>query len=464
MKTTQSRRQFIQSVVGTAGACKLVTLMPHAAFAAGEAPKRLLCVFHPMGYLDNSFWPTGDGADFTLGETQQALNPHKSKLLYVDGLLNSGRAYWEPRWGALGLETDNEHGSGMCGVFTGSWIDKSHGYAASASIDQAVANAVYAKTPTPFKSIALALGAANGSHGNAFYVGAGNPAKPMTSPNQAYDTLFAKLQVQAPGAMPDNSAFLKSKMEKQRVIDNARAEFKAVCARIGSAEKAMCDAHLEGINQLESRLKSLSPVSSAGCSKPSVPGALSDPQASIRAQMDVIKSAFSCDLSRVATLQIGGADGGIDVAGFANQHATTHATGPGASSGVLSDHKKWDAWWASQWSYLLTQLDSVKEGNGTLLDNTLIVFGSDTTTGQSIPEDQGAHNFYRFPLWLAGGSNFAFKTGRRVKLATPPPATRVNAKWRYHNSLLVSVGRAFGLDMNTFGTWDQGKGPIAELT
>lgn len=251
---------------------------------------------------------------------------------------------------------------------------------------------------------------------------------------------------------PDNTAFLKAKALKQRVIDTSRAELKAVCDRIGAAEKAMCDAHLQGISQLESRLNGLQPVASAGCSKPAAPVSSGDPQPTIRANMDLIRSAFACDMSRVATLQMGGADGGISVSGFANQHETTHAVN-------IGDHKKWDAWWASQWAYLLQQLDSVKEGNGTLLDNTLIVFGSDTTTAQSL--STGAHEFYRFPIWLAGGSNFAFKTGRTIKLATP--ARPANAQWRYHNTLLVSVARAFGLDINTFGTWDQGKGPMAEL-
>lgn len=418
-----------------------------------------MCV-SPHGVLRKLVLATGEGAGLTLGESQQALNPHKSKLLYVDSVLNSARAWWEPRYKAL--ETDNEHGSGINGIFSGSWIDKSHGYSASASIDQAVANAVYAKTPTPYKSISLGVNAGSGSHGNALFVGAGNPVKPMTSPNQAYDALFAKLQVQAPGGMPDNSAFLKSKLQKQRVIDNALGVQDGLRSH-RSTRKAMCDAHLEGINQLEARLKSLSPAASAGCSKPGAPGPGGDPQGTIRTQMDLIKSAFSCDLSRVATLQIGAADGGIEVPGFANQHSTTHSSGPDMSASVAADHKKWDSWWAGHWSYLLTQLDSVKEGNGTLLDNTLIVFGSDTTTGQSIPMDQGAHNFYRFPIWLAGGANFAFKTGRRVKIASPPVSVRPNGQFRYHNSLLVSAARAFGLDVNTFGTWDQGKGPLAEL-
>lgn len=458
MKTAASRRKFLQSVAGAAAASKLMSLMPHAAFAAGEAPKRLLCVFHPMGYLETSFWPQGEGASFQLGESQAALEPYKSKILYVDGLMRSDRAHWESaRWKIHGK--DNEHGSGINGSFTGSWIDDS-GYAASASIDQLVANHLFAQDKTPFKTVDLAVSHGDGGHASAFFAAAGTPVRPLQSRQQAFDTLFANLKT---GVTPgENAAFLKEKRQKQRVIDTVRAEFKAVCGRIGNEEKAMCEQHLAGIAQLESRLSSAQP--GIACAKPVVGTSAPDQSAQMRGHMDLIKSAFACDLARVATLQFGGADGGIDPRDMANQHATTHATGDAPTPQVFDDHKKWDAFWAKHMAYLLEQLSSVKEGNGTMLDNTLILVGSDTHTGQS--RSKGAHQAYRAPYWMAGGGNFAFRTGRTVKLPTPPISTdvgRTGGQWTYHNALLVSVVRAFGMSTNTVGTWDQGKGPVPGL-
>ncbi len=458
-KPASSRRRFIQSTVGGAAASKPMTLLPLAAFAQGAAPKRLLCVFHPMGYLENSFWPTGEGASFTLGETQQALNPRKSKLLYVDGLMASSSSWWDARWKAH--ESDNEHGNGINGCFTGSW--KNGEYAATPSIDQVVASALYAQSPTTYKSISLRLNAGAGGHGNAFFISGGNPVKPLNSASQAFDTWFANLKVESGAATPDNSLFLKQRMLKQRLIDNSRRELKAVCDRIGAAEKQMCEAHLEGINQLETRLKASAAPVAAGCSKPATAADSSDPQTGVRRRMDLIRSAFACDLARVATLQIGGADSAFDVAGLPGQHDTTHASGDNGSPTVLADHKRWDTWWASQWAYLLQQLDSVQEGNGTMLDNTLILFGSDTTTGQHPQIGVGAHASYRFPIWIAGGKSFAFRTGRSVKLAYPktrPSEGSWGPSWTYHNALLLAVARSFGLNINAFGTMDQGKGPL----
>lgn len=457
MKAAASRRQFIQSIVGAAAASKLMNLMPHAAFAAGEAPKRLLCVFHPMGYLENSFWPSGEGSSFRLGETQTALEPYKSKLLYVDGLMRSDRAYWEDaRWKVHGK--DNEHGSGINGSFTGSWIGDS-GFAASASIDQLVANHLFAQKPTPFKTIDLAVAKGGGPHGSAFFAAAGTPVKPMEARKQAFDTLFANLKTGTPGG--DDAALQKEKAQKQRVIDTVRAEFKAVCSRIGAEEKAMCDQHLAGIAQLESRLASLQ--GGASCAKPIVGAPSSEQSVEMRGQMDLIRSAFACDLARVATLQFGGADGGIEASGIPGQHETTHAVGDSGTQSVIEDHKKWDALWAKDMAYLLQQLNSVNEGNGTMLDNTLILVGSDTNTGQTII--RGAHQGYRATYWMAGGSNFAFKTGRTLKLPYPVSNDfhRNGPMWTYHNALLVSIAKAFGMNLNAVGTWDQGKGPVPGL-
>jgi len=120
----------------------------------------------------------------------------------------------------------------------------------------------------------------------------------------------------------------------------------------------------------------------------------------------------------------------------------------------------------------MEQLSSIPEGSGTMLDNTLVVFGSDTTTGQTLAV--GAHNGFRFPMWIAGGGNFAFETGRQMMLPAMPPGTPATAsnkwgydykggKYLYHNALLVSVAQAFGMPINSYGSHDQGVGGVPGL-
>lgn len=475
MKTRGSRRSFIANIAGAAAATRLLPLMPRAAFAATEAPKRLLCVFSPLGYLENFFWPRGEGADFTLGETQKVLTPYKDKLLYVDGLMLSGHNTGDKRRDRAGVKWDNEHGQGISGVFTGSIKDLQGVYSMTESIDQTVAKHLYAQKATAYKSIALAASSGNpGPHGSAFFFGGGQPVTPITVPRVAFDTYFDKLQIGEPSAA-DAAAAARRKLLKQSVLDTVRSELDAVCSRLGTSERRLCDAHLAGLRSVEKRIQDSGEGKPAQCAKPGQPIAKEgtyDTERDVRANIEIIRSAFACDLTRVATLQIGNADGGVDLDGYAGHHETSHSVTAQPSAKVVADHKAWDQFFAKQWLYLLQQLSSIPEGSGSMLDNTLIVFGSDTTSGQSLAV--GAHNGYRFPIWMAGGSNFAFPTGRQLTFPAMPPDTTANAanmwgynekgrKYLYHNSLLVSVAQAFGMNINSYGTYDQGVGPVPGL-
>jgi Protein of unknown function (DUF1552) len=316
-------------------------------------------------------------------------------------------------------------------------------------------------------------------HTTVFHSKAQTPVTAQTNPQSVFDSLFKDFSgptapVTDP-AKPVDTTAQRLRDQKQSILNMVRADLNRLKSVAGSDDKRKLEAHLDGISSLENRLPKLAPVSSGGgsvpagtatvgCAKPTLRSG-NDTVNAVQSQMDLITAAFACDMTRSASLQLGICDGFTDVAGFVGQHETTHSSGDGASQATLSEHKKWDRWYASHWAYLLGKLDSIKEGNGTLLDNTLIVFGSDTTTCRSHP-DGGAHNFYRFPLWMAGGGNFAFKTGQYIKLPWGPNPNGLEQikKWIPHQRLLTSVARAFGLNVDKFGATDPGSGPLSQLT
>jgi hypothetical protein len=101
-----------------------------------------------------------------------------------------------------------------------------------------------------------------------------------------------------------------------------------------------------------------------------------------------------------------------------------------------------DRWYATQFAYLLSALDSVKEGNGTMLDNTLVVWGREMGTT--------SHKMQPVNLILAGSARGKLATGRFLNGNALP-----------HARLLVSVGRLMGLDINSVGDIDVNSGPLA---
>ncbi|MES1172029.1 MAG: DUF1552 domain-containing protein, partial [Bacteroidota bacterium] len=368
-----SRRKLLGSLVGAGAAARLLPFLPAGAFAqTAAAPKRLLCVFHPMGWLENDFFPrrTSD-TEFTLGPSVAALNDLKSKLIFMDGLMLYGNRYF------FTSSDDNEHGKGMAMAFTGS---TKHVYADGPSIDAAVADALVAQgITTPYKSLALGVNVpAAGAHTMCFFSAAQRPINPQNSPQAVFDTIFKN--VMASGAPPvDATAANRVRRQKQSVIDLVRGDLMRVCARVGTSEKEKCDAHLQAVRDIENRLAPAGPAAPpvVGCTKPAVPTA-GNLIATVQQQMDMVTAAFSCDLTRVATLQLGFADGGLKQIDGLDHHSVTHAVGDTMQSPVaIANHQQIDRWHADRFSYLLRKLDSVKEGNGTLLDNTLVLFASD---------------------------------------------------------------------------------------
>ena len=483
-----SRRRMLAAFAAAGGASRLGPFLPAAVHAA-VAPKRILTIFSPMGYLESSFWPTGTGSDFSLGATQTALSPWKNKLLYLDGVGIYGTQYWFPK----DVQDGNEHGNGYNMVFTGC---KSQGGATGPSVDQVIADYQYGQAKTQYRSLALGVTESQG----CFYSKAKTPTIGQTNPKAAYDLLFKNFNgpTLPAGTVPgnvggtgtqapiDTSAVDRSRKQKLAVLNVARADVGRIRGLAGREDQKKLDAHLDGLSSLENRLKTMggsgmvSPVTpktpssppappgsaGEGCAKPALISGESLDNA-VHSQMDIITAAFACDLTRSASL-IMAHHNGMDVFPDVGQHDTTHAISTKQPNPtVLENHRKYDRWFASQWAYLFGRLDSIKEGNGTLLDNTLIIFGSDTTTLDNPNwNEQGAHNMVRFPLWMAGGGNFAFKTGQAIKLPSPPnrPGSAADcAKWVTQNQVYTSVCQAFGMDVNKFGDLDQGKGPVAQL-
>lgn len=111
--TSFSRRRMLAAIAAAGGASRMAPYLPSAVRAAGTgAPRRILTIFHPMGYLEKSFFPTGSGAGFTLGESLAPLAPWKNKLLFIDGLTMYGLQYYFQF-------KSNEHGLGAAMAFTG---------------------------------------------------------------------------------------------------------------------------------------------------------------------------------------------------------------------------------------------------------------------------------------------------------------------------------------------------------
>ncbi len=265
--------------------------------------------------------------------------------------------------------------------------------------------------------------------------------------SEADDRIFAGVSPGSSGDMPDPSAEAR-RAEQQAVVDLVRADLGRIRRKVGSEDYHKLDAHLDGLATLEQRLNSMNTQTpSASCSIPDEP-----PSAQgfggpgfdelIPPTMDVIAHALACDVTRVASLQL--SYGFSYVTHSWLGHTSQHHTMSHDMSERRRELQDIDNWYSKQFLHLLQKLDSFPEGDGTLLDNTLVVWGRELGTT--------AHRFERSPIVVAGGKNLGVTGGRFL-----------NFDGQKHAKLLVSIANIMGLETNSVGNIDPSSGGLSGL-
>lgn len=418
-----SRRRLL---AGLGGAAIALPLLEIGGASAGPLPRRLVIVFTGNGSVEDGWAASGSGSDLALGPSLAALEPHRADLLFPRGV-DLESSYHGPG--------DASHWSGMGHLLTGtSLVDQGGGQltAGGMSVDQRVA--LHVGGATKLRSLELCVE----EHPSLIatrmsYLGPGQPVPPDPDPRHAFGRLFGEVPAE-------------TRARRKSVLDAVSADLAALEARLGQGDRVRVGAHLEAVREIE---RSLDLASSCGATYPGLrldpSGA--DPFGAIgRAQMDILVRALACDLTRVATLQWSTSSSmtrmtwlGIDE----THHELSHqiAVDAAARDKVLAI----DAWYAEQMAYLLAAMKAVPEGDGSLLDHSVVLWCSEIADGPT-------HARRGVPLLLAGRCGGYFGTGRAVELGGRP-----------HNDLLITLCLAMGLEVPTFGDPAYCTGPIAEL-
>jgi hypothetical protein len=433
-----SRRTMLR---GTGAAVALPWLESMAQTAA--FPTRLVIVFSANGTITNSWKPTGTETNFTLSRILAPLQPHKSKLLVIDGVdcesakHGPGSNGHDLSMGHLLTGTELVPGPQGAGAF-GHLVD---GSAGGPSIDQYIAAQL--NPNTPFRTLELGVQAQNifmPLPSRMVYKGRFQPLPAMNDPATTFSRLFSSLN-------PDPNGAARMKAKKQLVIDNVKGDLTALKTKLGVDDQRALTSHIESIDAMERRLNSTSTFS---CTKPSAPaGTNNQYQLESAAQIELLTRALACDLTRVATLQFSTAQSGATFPwlGFNEYH---HELSHAGDSDAAAQEKlvKINEWYAKQFASLLLKMDSIPEGsNGeTLLDHSVVMWINELGVGNN-------HSNNNIPVVLAGGANKYFRTGRFIQYPGTMP----------HNNLLVSLQNAMGVASNTFGNPAYCTGPLAGL-
>lgn len=461
MKKVLTRRSFLRGAGGALVAAPLLESFATRAYGqTAQYPKRFVVFVHPQGMIMENWTPTGSGTNFQLSEILAPLEPFKSKIVVTSGIDN--------RVNALN-ETSNGHNAAArtlltCMPYTqnlnanGTIKPRSQqvaiGQAAGPSIDQVIASRI--GTTTRFRTLDCGIGGSRLGEAQMFSAGVDDPVTSESNPRTIFDRMFLDLDIGGePPPMPSTRDLLRRK--RGSVLDKVGESFTGLRERVSADDRARLDAHAQKVRELEMRLGPVEdPTVPLSCAQPliSLPGGYQSTNAnfdnvSATSLIDETVMALACDLTRVGTLQFTNFHAptfpwlGQPIPGqWDNWHAMIHeARNAGGGPAMIAVMK----WYTEQFAYLLQQMSLVQEGDGTLLDHSLVLWVSDFGQGQ-------AHNTLDLPIVLAGGLGGAMQTGRYVNFANGNTG-----------DLYTSILNMFGFNDQTFGYADLCSGPLAGL-
>ncbi len=436
-----SRRTLLRGLGALMALPMLEQMVPSVARAAepGATPRRLAVFYVPCGINMQQWTPKGTGREWTLSPTLQPLAPVKNDVLVLSGLSHEpGRP---DRFG--------HHAAG-----TGAFLscvkirhtDEISDILAGTSMDQLAAKAL--RPFTRLRSLELGNDGGDGTGScdanfscayarNIAWSGPTSPVAKETNPQDVFDRLFAGFDPDATRAQIE-----KRKAYEQSILDFVREDAQALKQRLGTRDQRKLEEYFTSVRELELRVAALDQQAPT-CSKGPRPERTEDVREKTKVMCDLMVLAFQCDLTRVATFMLGNgrSDRVYDFLGLTSGHHTySHHQHVPENLAALA---KIDRWEMEQFSYLVQRMKSVREGEGTLLDNSLVYFGSEVADGNS-------HGHSDMPVVLAGRGGGAVTPGRHLRYGGKPIA-----------NLFISMLQSVGVDVDSLG--DDGTGPLANL-
>lgn len=443
-----SRRTFLRGA-GTLMALPVLEAMAPSMARAQSAdqppPRRLMAFFVPNGMYPWEWYPSTSGEGYALSPLLMPLAAFQSDFLVLSGLGNKPSHY---------SSVDVGHVASTSGFLTATSVSETP-LRNGTSMDQVAAAQLRQYTRFPSLELGTRSGTSYVLHNNISWGANSTPMPKETRPDILFDRLFG-------GTDPSESAQEAEARRRRRlsVLDSVKQDAVRLEAKLGRQDRLRVEEYLTGVRELEQRVQQ-APV--AQCTPGARPVEPVDVRQQVQLLLDVMVLAFQCDLTRVATFMYGEAvddssynfltvqdSRGNPVPVSQGHHTLSHDITAGSmSQKMYSAICKWEV---EQFAYLLGKMKAVQEPDGTLLDNSVVLFGSGI--GES-----NLHDTLNMPLVLAGRGGGKIRPGRHIVYKDP---LNFNTQGVPVAKLFVSMLDAVGVSATSFG--QDGDGPLPHLS
>ncbi len=449
-----NRRTLLRGM-GTLMALPLLDAMaPLKSFAqVGSAakaaqPVRAAFLFVPNG-INMEHWRPAAAGDLVLPKTMSPLAGIKNKINVMSGLTQHNAF-------ALG-DGGGDHARSASAWLTGCHPVKTSGanIKVGVSADQIIAQKIGDKTR--FASLELGIERAGlaGDCDSGYSCAYSNtiawrtentPVAKEINPRDVFERLFGTAD-----DVDNAEARALRQAEHKSILDFVLEDANQLKRQLGAHDQQKLDEYFTGVREIERRLEFVEKAKAEGAGADAsafhVPvGVPADYAEHVRLMGDMMILAFQQDLTRVSTFMFANEGSGrayksLDIA--EGHHELSHH---GKAPEKLEKLQKINQFHVEQLAYILQKMDSIKEGNGTLLDNTMLVYGGGISDGDR-------HNHDDLPIILAGGGNLGIKTNRHVAYQNETPMS----------NLFLTMFDRMGIPAETIGSVGDSTGRLQQV-
>lgn len=399
----------------------------------GSFPKRFAALFMACGINPDHWWAKGAGSDMELGKSLAPMEPLKNKMNFISGLFNKNST-------GVGI-----HPGQTGNILSGASLQKGSELRGGISVDQVLANQLGQQTV----QASLVLGCEQpitGYHETNFsmaysshisWQNATSPVPMEVYPSLAFDSLF------------DN----RGSRRNQSVLDRIKEQAASLSLDVSGGDRAKLDEFLTSVREVEKRAERMRTEKESATERahdqPLISmkrpdnGLPEDIREHMRLMCDIVALAFQMDKTRIATLLLC-----RDISGLFYPFLDARNAHHSASHNEKSDEfERISTYYCSQLAYLASRLEQMKEGDGTVLDHSCLMFINNMWRGST-------HDSSNVPLLTAGGLGGTLQTGRVLNYRDKGDDQRKLC------SFYLSLMHRMGYNADRFGDADT---PLADL-
>jgi hypothetical protein len=423
------RRTFLRGMGVSLALPLLDSMVPAQTPLAKTAanPKSRFCgIYIPHGATMDKWTPAKEGAGFEFSESLKPLEKLRDRVCVVSNLAH-------PLAGGVGSDAGADHARSAAVFLSGAHPEKGSVHA-GVTIDQILAQHIGQDTPLPSIELAIEeVGLNCGSgYGCAYYntISWRTPSMPLpmeNSPQVVFERLF--------GDGSNSAQRLSRKKEDSSILDSVTDKVTRLQAKLDPSDRARVAEYLDDIREIERRIQKAEQQSAAQADVPEAPVGIPEAfEDHIKLMYDLQTLAYRADITRISTMMYARDTSGATYPGSGVRdgfHTASHHSNVRAKMDTFAQINRYHV---QMLAYFLEKLRTTPDGDGNLLDHSVVVYGSSMSNGNQ-------HDHDPLPVVVAGGASGQLKGGRHLMMPAHTPMS----------NLLLAVLDKLGVHQGSFG-------------